>query len=353
MLDFSRPPKHICILRLSAIGDICHTLPVIRTIQSHWPATKITWIIGKAEYELLKDINNINFIVFNKKNGVKEYLKVRSQLKNIKFDVLLHMQMSLRSSLLSLLIKAKIKVGFDRQRAKDAQWLFTNQKIKHEPNQHVIDSLFGFSEALGISEKKYIWNIPVSDKDKQTATNLLAGIANYVIISPCSSKAYRNWHAQGYARLVDFITEKYNINVVLTGGNSDIEKEYGHKIMEHSNHNILNLIGKTNLKELLSIIQGATFMVSPDSGPAHMATAMNTPVIGLYATTNPDRARPYLSSEWVVNRYPEAIYKKRHKKVEDVAWGARVRDEWAMNLITIEDITAVINKFMHHLPETK
>jgi len=353
MFDFTRPPKHICILRLSAIGDICHTLPVIRTIQSHWPATKITWIIGKVEYELLKDINDINFIVFNKKNGIKEYLKVRSQLNDIKFDVLLHMQMSLRSGLLSLFVKSKNKIGFDRKRAKDAQWLFTNTKIKHIPQQHVMDSLFGFSEALGIPEKKYIWSIPVSDEEQRTAVDLLAGISNYVIISPCSSKAYRNWHAQGYAKLADFIKEKYNINVVLTGGNSSIEKEYGHKIVEHSNYKLLNLIGKTNLKELLSIIEGATFMVSPDSGPAHMATAMNTPVIGLYATTNPDRARPYFSSEWVVNRYPEAIYKKHHKKVEDVAWGARVRDEWAMNLITIEDITAVINKFMHHLPETK
>ena len=87
-------------------------------------------------------------------------------------------------------------------------------------------------------------------------------------------------------------------------------------------------------------------MISPDSGPAHMATAMGTPVIGLYATTNPDRARPYLSSEWTVNRYPDAIQKKYHKKVEDVSWGARVRDEWAMSLITITDIKQLVDQFL-------
>jgi len=349
MLDFTSPPKHICVLRLSAIGDICHTLPIIRTIQSHWPTTKITWIIGKTEYGLLKDIDNINFIIFDKKNGFKEYLKINRQLSKIEFDVLLHMQMSLRASLLSLAIKAKIKLGFDKKRAKDAQWLFTNQKIKADTQQHVMDSLFGFSEALGIPEKKYIWNIPITNEEKLSATNLLDGISNYMIISPCSSKAYRNWHSEGYAELVDYIKEKYNIAVVLTGGNSDIEVEYGRNIIKRCKHSPLNLIGKTNLKELLSIIEGATFMISPDSGPAHMSTAMNTAVIGLYATTNPNRARPYLSSEWVVNRYPDAICKKHDKKVEDVNWGARVRDNWAMNLITVEDVKSMVDKFMQHL----
>ena len=108
----------------------------------------------------------------------------------------------------------------------------------------------------------------------------------------------------------------------------------------------MNLIGKTNLKELLSVIEGAKCMISPDSGPAHMATAMATPVIGLYAATNPDRARPYLSPDWVVNRYPQAIEKKFHKNINDITWGTRVRDQWAMDLITIEDVKKMIDQFM-------
>ena len=97
---------------------------------------------------------------------------------------------------------------------------------------------------------------------------------------------------------------------------------------------------------MLSIINEAEFMISPDSGPAHMATATNTPVIGLYATTNPDRARPYLSSDWTVNKYPDAIYTKFNKEVNEVAWGTRVRDEWAMELITIEDVKAMVDKLV-------
>lgn len=345
MLHFTTEPKNICILRLSAIGDICHTLPIIRTIQKNWPQSKITWIIGKTEYELIKDIPDINFIIFDKKKGFQEYLKIRRHFNSIKFDVLLHMQMSLRASLLSLLIKAKIKIGFDRKRAKDGQWLFTNTKIEHNPRQHVIDSLFGFSEAVGIIERKLIWDIPIPDTARQSANTLIGNRSNYIVISPCSSKEYRNWNVNGYAAIADYIKEKYHFDVILTGGNSEIEKKYGKEIIRACKHSPLNLIGQTNLKELLSIIEGAKCMVSPDSGPAHMSTAMGTPVIGLYATTNPDRAKPYLSTNWIVNRYSDAIDKKYHKQVKDMPWGTRVRDAWAMNLITTNDVTSMIDLF--------
>lgn len=353
MLHFPTPPENICILRLSAIGDICHTLPIVRTIQNHWPSTKITWVIGKTEYELVKGISEINFIIFDKKNGFKEYLKIRKQLQDLKFDVLLHMQMSLRSSIVSLMIKSKFKVGFDRERAKDGQWLFTNNKIKAQSKQHVMDSLFGFSEFLGIKEHNHTWDIPISEEAQKSANVLIGNNSNYVIISPCSSKDYRNWHTQGYAAIADYISEKYHYDVVLTGGNSEIEQRYGTEIYNACSYKPLNLIGKTNLNELLAIIKNATCMISPDSGPAHMSTAMNTPVIGLYATTNPKRARPYLSSEWTVNRYPEAINKKFDKTVETVAWGTRVRDDWAMNLISVKDVTHIIDKFFKQSPDKK
>lgn len=340
------PLQSLCILRLSALGDISHVLPVFHTIRHTWPNTKITWIIGTAEYELVKGLEGVEFVVFDKKAGFDAYKNISKKLKNRRFDVLLHMQMSLRASLISLLIKAKTKIGFDRQRAKDGQWLFTNKKIKPQHNQHVIDSFFGFTEALGIHEKIYHWDIPVSDEDKCSSKKLLSNISKYIIISPCSSKDYRNWHTQGYAAIADYIKEKYDYNVVLTGGNSAIEKQYAKEIMQQCSSILINLIGKTKIKELLSIIENADFMISPDSGPAHMATAMNTPVIGLYASTNPDRARPYLSSEWTVNRYPDAIQKKYNKKVEDVAWGSRVRDEWAMNLITIEDVKNKVDSLL-------
>ena len=346
MLPLTIPPKKLCILRLSAIGDISHTLPILRTIQHCWPETEITWIIGKTEYGLVYDIPNVNFIIFDKNEGLSAYKKINQALKETKFDVLLHMQMSLRSSLISLLINADIKLGFDRQRAKDLQWLFTNHKIEHQASQHVIDSFFGFTEALGIKDKYYQWGIPVPPSALDFAQQYFSNEQSTLIISPCSSKAYRNWYCEGYAELADYAIEKYNMQVILTGGPSAIEQQYGQCIEEKSRNKPINLIGKTSIKELLAILEKADVVLSPDSGPAHLATAVGTPVIGLYACTNPDRARPYLSEQWLVNRYPDAIRQKYGKAVNEVPWGARVKDQEAMNLITTNDIIRQIDKIL-------
>ena len=119
----SRPPQSLCILRLSAIGDVTHMVPVVRTLQSIWPKTKITWIIGKLESELVMDIPGIEFIIFDKKQGWGAYKTLKKNLHNRQFDLLLNMQSSLRASLASTKINAPIKLGFDRERAKDYQWM--------------------------------------------------------------------------------------------------------------------------------------------------------------------------------------------------------------------------------------
>jgi len=346
-LPFKQPPKSICILRLSAIGDICHTLPIVRTIQKHWPTTKLTWIIGKTEYQLVNEIENISFIIFDKRKGFQAYKSIRHQLKGIEFDALLHMQMSLRTSLISLLIKSKIKLGFDKQRAKDLQWLFNNTQIPYKESQHVIDSFFGFTETLGIPQHEYRWDIP---NNKNESITLVDNKKPYVVISPCSSMAYRNWNAESYAAVADWISKQHGMQIILSGGTSSLEKNMAAEIINLTTHPIINLTAQTNLKQLLSLLNNAYCVISPDSGPAHMATAVNTPVIGLYACTNPERARPYLSAQWTVNRYPDAIEKKFNTKVRTVKWGTRVRDDWAMTLIKIEDVTEKFNQLLQANP---
>lgn len=345
-LPFTTPPDHLCILRLSAIGDICHALPVVRTIQQHWPKTRLTWIIGKTEYSLVQDIPDIEFIVFDKSKGWKAYLKLRRQLRGRSFDALLHMQMSLRASLISLLVDAPIKLGFNKKHAKDMQWLFTNHKIEMRSKQHVVESFFGFTEAMGIQERELRWDLPVPDAATIFAEQHLPGDQTTLIISPCSSMAYRNWNARGYAEIVDYAMSRYELRVVLTGGQGDIEHQYGEQICRITRHTPINLIGKTSLKQLLAILKHSTVVISPDAGTAHLATAINTPVIGLYACTNPDRARPYLSKDYVVNKYPEAVMGKFHKRVEELPWGIRVRDAGTMDQISVKDVTQMLDKLV-------
>jgi len=345
-LPFTPPPDSLCILRLSAVGDVCHTLPVVRTIQKVWPQTRLTWIIGKAEAGLLGDIPGIEFVVFDKSLGWRGYNTIREQLAGRYFDALLHMQMSLRSSLINRLVRTHIRIGFDRARAKDLQWLVNNHQIPAHHRQHVMDSLFGFAEALGIEERHLVWDIPVSQQDKDTLDALIPHDKPLLVISPCSSMSYRNWNAEGYAAVADYAVSRHGMNVVLSGGPSPTERELGDKITQLAHHKPLNLIGKTNLKQLLYLLDVASVLVSPDSGPAHMATAVNSPVIGLYACTNPDRARPYFSDKMVVDKYHDVVLKKYGKPADELPWGIRVRAPDTMDAITINDVTAKLDLVM-------
>ena len=342
-LPLSNPPESICLLRLSAIGDICHALPVVRTLQSHWPQTRITWIIGKTEFGLVKDITGLEFIVFDKSAGLSAYRRLRQQMKGRRFEILLHMQMSLRASLASVLIPADIRLGFDRRRANDFQWLFVNHRITYRDRQHVMESFFEFIRTLGIKDRILKWDIPLSNEDRKSADNLLP-TGEFIVISPCSSMSYRNWSVEKYAAVADYAMQRYDLPTVLTGGNRSIERSYGEKIGQRCRYNPVDLVGKTSLKKLLAVLERAQVVIAPDSGPAHLATAVNTPVIGLYATTNPDRARPYLSPELVINQYPEAVYAKYGKSVNDVPWGTRVRDADAMERISVADVTGKLDQ---------
>ncbi len=342
-LPFTAPPKHICLLRLSALGDITHTLPVVRTIQKHWPETNITWVIGKLEHQMVGDIPDIEFIVFDKNLGKKAYCQLRKQMRGRRFDVLLHMQMSIRASLASRFIPTKIRLGFDRDRAKDMQWLFTNHKIEAKQRQHVIDSFFCFSEALGIKEHELAWDIPIPAEAQAYADTIIDKDKKTVIISPCSSMSYRNWTAEGYATVADYAATQLNAQVILSGGPSAIEKEYGDQITTLCSTQPLNLIGKTSIKQSLAVLKAADVIIAPDSGPAHFGTAVGTPVIGLYACTNPDRARPYLDADLVVSKYEDAIHAKHQKGVDELPWGMRVRDAGTMERIKPEDVIAKLD----------
>ena len=345
-LPFSEPPADLCILRLSAIGDICHTLPIVRTIQQNWPRTRLTWIIGKTEHNLVYDIEGIEFLPLDKGAGWRGYRELARRLRGRRFDALLHMQMSLRASLASLLVSSPIRLGFDRERARDWQWLFTNQRIAAAGREHVMDSFFGFAAALGLRERVLRWDIPIPPAALARAEAELPGMRPTLVISPCSSMSYRNWNVDGYAAVADYAAQHHGMRVVLSGGRSAIEADYGRAIAAAARCAPLDLIGRTSLKQLLAVLARATVVVAPDSGPAHLATAVGTPVIGLYACTNPARARPYLSAQYVVNKYDEAVRAKHGSLPDELPWGLRVRDPGTMDRITVADVTAMLDKLM-------
>ena len=339
-------PVSVCILRLSAIGDVCHTLAVVRTLQQAWPDTRFTWIIGKLEAKLLSHLPDIEFIVYDKRSGLKGYRQLRQQLRQRRFDVLMHMQLSIRASLVAMLIKARIRLGFDRARARELQWLFTNRSIPAQRNQHVLDGLFGFADYFCIHDHVLRWDIPLPDTALAYAQSVIPDTQPTLVISPCSSHVLRNWRAEYYAEVADFASSQLGMRVLICGGPSAVEKEMGAAICTQMKQPVSNLVGKDTLLQLLATLQRTTVLISPDSGPAHMATAVGTPVIGLYATANPAGSGPYLSREWCVNKYEMAAEKFLHKPASRIAWTTKIEYPGVMDLITPAEVIQKLRQLM-------
>ncbi|MGE5167555.1 MAG: glycosyltransferase family 9 protein, partial [Deltaproteobacteria bacterium] len=123
------PPQSLCLLRTSALGDVTHVVPLVRTLQGTWPQTRLTWIVGKLEHKLVGDIPGVEFIVFDKAAGWRGFAALRRQLTGRRFDVLLHLQVALRANLVSALVRADLRVGYDRARSRDLHGLFVNRRI--------------------------------------------------------------------------------------------------------------------------------------------------------------------------------------------------------------------------------
>lgn len=341
-LPLKSPPKNICILRLSAIGDVTHVIPTIRAIQKYWPETEITWICGKLEYKLLHTLEDINFIVFDKKAKLSEYLKLNRQLKHICFDVLLHMQVSARANLASLAIKADIKLGWDRHRSRDLHTFFTTHSVKYVHQQHQTQGFLEFARALGLNIKEPVWNIPLTSQAKNFVNDNIDITTPYIVISASSSHQLRNWTSEAYAQVASYAIEKHGMNVVLSGGPSEMEHKLASditkKISKKYNSNVINLVGKDTLEELIGILKFARFIISPDSGPAHLANAVGTDVIGLYACTWSKRSGPYNSLTNCVDKFEHASEKYLNKSASDLKWGTKIEKPGVMELIKVKDV---------------
>jgi len=339
---FSTPPKSLCLLRLSAIGDVCHAIAMVQAIQKQWPSTKITWIMGKIEAQLCHDLPNVEVIVFDKKTGFSGMKAIWKQLADRKFDALLHMQLALRASVLTMGIKAKYKVGFNFKRAKEAQWLFTNKKIQDTASQHVLDSFFEFAYFLGIHHTSPTWDIPLSQDDREFAQAISAHKPLFVI-SPAASKDERNWLVDRYAAVADHAVKK-GFEVVLCGSPAPRELKLGEAIEKAMHHSAINLIGKTSLKQLTATLKEASLVLAPDSGPAHIATTQSTPVIGLYGHSNPQRTRPYFSADSVVSVYEKHVQLQHNKPLAELPWSTRAKGDHIMQDISVDAVIKVFDK---------
>lgn len=337
-------PKSICILRLSAIGDVCHAVATVQAIQKRWPKATITWIIGKTEINLLADLPGVEFIVFDKNSDLAGYNRLRKRLKPYRFDILLHMQSAFRASVISTFVKAKQRWGFDKKYNTEGQWLFTNVKIPRLKAPHVADEFFAFAKAIGVEPNYQLtWQMPLSDEARLWQQNQLAEIGEYIVISPAASKTERNWLADRYAAVASYAREK-GFSVVICGGPAQVEQDLAQEIIKYCDFEPINLVGKTDLKQMLAVLEKAQLVIAPDTGPAHMAVTVGTPVIGLYVHSNPKRTGPYLSLDYTISYYEKFLLEQTGKTIAENNWGVRVKGEGLMSQITVDEVTQMFDK---------
>lgn len=345
--------QSICILRLSAIGDVCHAVAVVQAIQHYYPTAKLTWVIGKVEAMLLKDLPGVELVVFDKKLGLGAYADLKRQLAGQQFDVLLHMQVALRANLASLFIKARRKIGFDWHRAKELHALFMRERIapqadpQHLP--HVLDGFAGFARHLGVPflslpGEQPQWQMPLTDEHRDWAkAQLKAGVTRHLVICPAASKTERNWLPVRYAALADYAAAQ-GFAVYLCGGPTAMERSLAAEIQQQAQTDLIDLVGKTSLKQLLALLEQASIVLAPDTGPAHMAVTVGTPVIGLYGHSNPGRTGPYLYRHYVVDVYHSELKRQTGKTAAQLPWGTRVKGEHIMAQISVDAVQKMLDK---------
>lgn len=339
-------PKKIAFFRLSALGDVVLAVPAIRAIQKTWPGCIITWITSSAVYPILQGLEGVEFIVIDKPRRIADYMSLRKQFKAMEFDILIAAQASFRANLIFPLIKAKRKIGFDPRRGRELHSLFVDEQIPYR-DEHLAEGFMNFARVIGAdvpaSRAEYVWNLPVDRDALHWAAQQRHDGRPLIAVNPAASKAERTWPVVRYIELINQLTEKYECDVVLTGGPAGNEVSMAEEIRAGVTGNVHNLVGKTSFAKMTALMAEVDCLIAPDTGPVHIAVAMGTPVIGLYAVARPELSGPYQQREELcVNRYPQAVERFLAKSYSEAGWHERVHHEGAMELITVEDVEKMV-----------
>ena len=287
-------PDNICIVMMSAVGDAVHVLPVINALKRANSRTRITWVLQPGPAALVRGHRSVDeIVIFDRARGLAAFADVSAELAKRRFDLVINLQVYFKAGIVTALTKAPVKLGFDRARARDFNWLFTNRKIPSSPVQHVQDQYLEFLTALGVSAEPVVWDLGPWPNEREWQrrfkTSIQRPIASIVV---ATSKPEKDWIPERWAEVADALHEQFGMQVVLVGGKSERERNAQQIVMAKARHKPRSELG-SGLRNLVSILDSSALILSPDTGPLHMAVAINRPVISLMGYTNPKRTGPY------------------------------------------------------------
>lgn len=296
--------ERLAIIMLSAIGDAVHVLPVVNALKRADAQLHITWVIQPVPHQLVQTHPAVDeFILFRRRRGaglISGFAETLGPLRKNRFDLVLGLQVYLKAGILLAATRAGAKLGFDRARARDLNWLFSTHRIPAHAQQHVQDQYFEFLDFLGVDRRQVEWGLPLSAEERRAQKEFLAGMDKPVCaVVVATSRPEKDWHPERYARLLEIAESDLGFQPVIVGGPSAVEQRAATEILASTRAHVVNALGDS-LRRLLYLLDGAAVVVSPDTGPLHIARALDVPVVGLYGFTNPKRSGPYAKYQELV-----------------------------------------------------
>ena len=307
---------NILIVKLSAIGDVVHTLPSLAALRKLYPKADITWVVEEASSDIIRGHPHLDRVIISRRKRWVENLKkvhdikttiadIRSFVKTLrgrKYDLVIDFHGLFKSSVIVLLSGGKRKLGYDSMQ--ELSGLFLNEKIFEDMDKHAVDRYLDFIRYLGADIDNPEFHIPVKEENKIRVGTLLK--ANnidinkpFVAVNPVAFWDTKLWEDGKFARLCDRIAEELKRKIILTGskGHGSIER-----IRSGMTSPSINLEGQTTLSDLAYLYSLSGLLITTDSGPMHIAAAMNTPTVALFGPTDPSRTGPYGKGHIIVRK---------------------------------------------------
>ncbi|MCC5791881.1 MAG: glycosyltransferase family 9 protein [Legionellaceae bacterium] len=310
-------------------------LPAIRRLQDSFPNLHMSWIISRPAYDLVAGLDGVEFVVIDKPSTPADYWRFYRQMRSRRFDILLAAQASFRANLLYPLISARRKIGYDRLRAKDGHFLMIKESIS-AGHEHTLEGFLKFADAVGAQDFPLRWDIPLEAQHHAFAEANLPKEGPILLVNPAASKAERSWPVERYIAVMRHARQQWACQLVLTGGPGAYDRQLADAILAQVD--AVDLVGKTQPRQLLAVIKRADALLCPDTGPSHMATAVNTPVVALHAVTSSRVSGPYLFQHLAVDYYEQAVVEVLHKTPAQTIWGTHAHGAHTMELIPVQDV---------------
>jgi heptosyltransferase-1 len=302
-IPFDKDPQRILFIKPSAIGDVVHSLPILSLLRKRFPAAQISWLIAPNCAGLLEGHADLNqTILFDRKRlgqawrnpaAAMELVALHRRLRSAQFDLVVDLQGLLRSGWLSRTTGAPVRIGFANAR-EGAPWFYTHRVEIKNIEQHAIERYLKVAAALGCDiDAPLEYKFPVRPEHREHVLTLLESADPYAVLLPGTNWLTKRWPAERFAELVKPLHERFGLRSIIAGG-ADAAA------LAKDIPGALNLAGTTNLLQLVALLEGAALVVANDSGPMHIAAALDRPLVTMFGPTNPIRTGPYGKMQSVV-----------------------------------------------------